>query len=344
MVLGALDGSLIGYRDVPARSNRWGTLGRRVLSFRQEGRSMKVRMADLLAESPNDWERSFAVESKGCVVERDKLAVVEPNGKFTLLNLDDGRVLIETPLEAEKSLQSIYVLPADDQFLLFTNSTYRENGAVAYQVPAIPDAPLVNGRVYAFERASGKSLWPSPAILEQWGLPLDQPTGTPVVLLMRRELRVSGGSAQRNVLGVLCLDRRDGSLIFQKGDAAPSANAGNDKYTLEADPISNAVKLILPNAGIDFTFTAEPVPPQPPFHAAAIGAAGARNLAREILGAVIPAVGGAPGLPAAVPPPPVQFVPQPGQQILPGIRVNAAGQLIPLFPIPQPANPANRRP
>jgi outer membrane protein assembly factor BamB len=332
MVLNALDGSLVGYRDVPSRSNRWTTLGRRILSFRQEGRTMKVRMADLVEADPADWERSYAVESKGTIVERDKLAVLEPNGKFTLVSLEDGKTLIETQLAAPKSLQSIQVLASEDQYLLFTNSSHRETGSVNYQPPSIPDAPLMNGHVYAFSRATGQSMWPSPAYVEQWGLPLDQPTGTPVVLLMRREVRTSG--PQRNVLGVMCLDRRDGSLLFLKNDLAANAGTANDKYTLEADPAANAVKLVLPYLGISLTFTDQPEPPQPPIEAVTVGDGGTVNSGVEAVGALFRVLGGA--NPA---PPAVQFVPQ-GGAILPGAALPGVGRFVPLVPpaVPPPAN------
>jgi hypothetical protein len=332
MVLGALDGALLGQRDVPARSNRWTTLGRRVLSFRQESKEMKLRMDDLVAPSPQDWERSFALESKGCLVERDKLAVLEPSGKFTLLSLVDGATLIETQLERERSLKSIYVLPSEDQYLLFTNSLYREDGAVSYQPPAIPDAPLVNGRIYAFDRVTGKSLWPSPAFVEQWGLPLDQPTGTPVLLLMRREMRSGGGGAHRNALAVMCLDRRDGTLIYEKNDMAANAGMGNDKYTLQANPAGDIITLALPYLGVTFRFTDEPRPPQPPVETGVLSMApppeGAVVNAGPFYRPVLP-----PGVPAVPPPPgigPPQAIPQ-------GVRLNVGGRLIPLFPgLPQP--------
>lgn len=330
MVLNALDGTLVGYRDVPPRSNRWATFGRRLLSFQQEGKAMKLRMTNLLEKSPQDWERSFAVESKGCIVERDKLAVLEPEGKFVLLALDDGRPLIETTVEPEKSLQSIFVLPSEDRYLLFTNSTYRENNSTAYLAPAIPEAPLVNGHVYAFDRQTGRSLWPSPAFVEQWGLPLDQPTGTPVVVLMRREMRKTSSAAQRNALAILCLDRRNGALLFEKSELNANAGMGNDKYTLEADPANNTVNLVLPYLGVTFTFTDNPEPPQPPLDSSALGQAGESNPAVDAVGAVFRGV----RLPeVAVPPPPAQLglpagVPQ-------GVRLNVNGQLVPL--IPQPA-------
>ncbi len=333
MVLNALDGSLVGQRDVPSRSNRWTNLGRRLLSFQQEGKAMKVRMHDLLEESPQDWERSFAVESKGCLVERDKLAVLQPDGKFVLLALDDGRTLIETDVEPEKSLQSIYVLPSDDQYLLFTNSTYRENSATAYLAPAIPDAPLMNGRIYAFDRQTGQSAWPSPAFVEQWGLPLDQPTGTPVVVLMRREMRKTSGAAQRNVLAILCLDRRNGALLFEKSDLNANAGMGNDKYTLEADPTNNTVNLVLPYLGVTFTFTDNPEPPQPPLESGSLGRSETGvNPVVDAVGAVFRGVR-LPG--GAIPAPAAQAgVPAAPAAIPPGVRLNVNGQLVPLFPQP----------
>lgn len=334
MVLNALDGSLVGYRDVPSRSNRWTTVGRKMLSFRQEGLVMKLRMNDLLEPSPQDWERSFAVESKGAVVERNKLAVLEPGGKFVLLSLETGDTLVEKLLDEQRALESIYVLPSHDRFLLFTRTTYRDEDGVSYQPPSIPDAPLVNGYAYAFDRATGESLWPAPAYLEQYGLPLDQPTETPVVLLMRRETP-SSAQQRRSHLAIMCLDRRDGSLLFEKSDAAIAGGAGNDKYTLEADPANSAVNLTLPSGGVTLKFTDEPQPPRPPLETGARGASAVpASPGVNAVGAVFRAIGagGQPALRGPVPPPPLPF----GLPAAPpAVRLNAAGQVVPLFP-PRP--------
>jgi hypothetical protein len=248
-----------------------------------------------------------------------------------LLSLATGEPIVEQQLEEQKTLQSIYVLPSQDRFLLFTNATYRENGEVTYQPPAIPDAPLVNGYAYAFDRESGEPLWPSPAYLEQYGVPLDQPTETPVVLLMRREMQSGANQARRNQLSILCLDRRDGSLIFERTDGAVQSGTGNDKYILEADPSSNSVNLMLPTGGVSLKFTDEPQPPQPPIETGMLSVESPASPGADALGAVFRAIGGQP--PAAVPPPPVQFFPQGAQRALPpGVRINAGGQLVPLIP------------
>jgi len=47
-------------------------------------------------------------------------------------------------------------------------------------------APLITGHLYAFDRATGKPQWQVPASIESFGLPLDQPTESPLLVFLRQ--------------------------------------------------------------------------------------------------------------------------------------------------------------
>ena len=73
----------------------------------------------------------------------------------------------------------------------------------------------VHGRVYAFDQRTGKSLWQVPAFIAFHALLADQPLESPLLFFVRNKQRASPGSSSRSSTGsVLCLDRRDGRIIW----------------------------------------------------------------------------------------------------------------------------------
>ena len=70
----------------------------------------------------NVWTKTFSNGSKGWLVGRDEVAVMQPDGQFVILSLLDGTPKIDTMLEPEPLLKAIFVLPSRDQYTLITVS------------------------------------------------------------------------------------------------------------------------------------------------------------------------------------------------------------------------------
>jgi hypothetical protein len=246
------DGSLLGLREVPAESNRWAALGRRLLSWTVAD---KMRLAvDDVWEQKTLGEREFATGSKGCLVEYDEVAVLQPDGQFVVLSLADGQAKLQASLEAETALTNIYVLRSSDQYVLVTN-TSQTKSLPDVNVGAVPNgAPLVNGRVYAFDRRTGQAQWKAPVQVAPFGLPLDQPTESPVFVFLRQLTASSGRTPRQTQTSILCLDKRDGRVLLAKDDI-PSQSAG---YKTEVKPDEHKVQIGLPTLSFTLKFTNEP--------------------------------------------------------------------------------------
>jgi outer membrane protein assembly factor BamB len=116
----------------------------------------------------------------------------------------------------------------------------------------------MHGRVYAFDRSTGRKQWLVPAVVAHHALPPDQPVESPLVLFV--------GMRQANnkmSTAVLALDRRTGEAIYQQD----LANAIAVTCDIIAEPTKSSVTLALigqANRTLTFQFTSQPRPPTPP--------------------------------------------------------------------------------
>ena len=190
---------------------------------------------------------------------------MQTKGKFEIISMETGESIVHQTLEEEKKLTSIFVLRSKGQYLLITNNPSTSSFKFA---PGGKHVQGINGRVYAFDRTTGKPQWAGPARISQLGMPLDQPSEVPLLLFLRNVNRSSlnrNGSrtSSRTRTAVLCIDRRDGRVLFAKDDIATLASA----YKLTAHPEKQTVYLQLPNVTFEMKFTDEPIPPAPPAQA-----------------------------------------------------------------------------
>ena len=270
MVLRQADGSSVGPRIVPPSESRWTTFGRNILTWKESSQRLALTLYDPWYEE-DVWSYPFPTGAKGCLVGHDQVAVLSPDGRFVLIALGDGEVLIDQLLEPETNLDAIHVLRFAGQVVLATttNSTPSDRDAPV-RVAAAPSpsyVPLIHGRVYAFDRETGKKMWPVPAFIDQYGLPLDQPTDSPVLVFLRHET-TSKNEPGKVKTTVLCLDRRDGSFVLDNTDVSRDSHlhvgSQSGTYELVVDRAASQVTLKLFERNLTMAFTDEPVPPQPP--------------------------------------------------------------------------------
>ncbi len=121
--------------------------------------------------------------------------------------------------------------------------------------------PLVTGPVYAFDRRTGESSWEKPAAVERYGFYAAQPSESPVIVFIRQYTpKTEKGSSTRQHTSVLCLDRRDGRVLVEKGDIPAMT------YTFDvlADRSKATVTVGLPAKTFEIKLTDQPIPPEPP--------------------------------------------------------------------------------
>jgi hypothetical protein len=260
-VLRPSDGTLLGTRKVPVDGQRMRTLGRRVVLWANTGSKQVISLLDPWENSVL-WKHEFDAGAKTWVIENDTVGVMEPSGKFTIIALESGKRIVDEQLVKEPSLVGIYLLRSSDQYVLVTNRpTPQQTKNVSLSpAPGGLDNPMINGRVYAFDRKTGKPLWMMPRTIEQYGLLLSQPEDLPV-LSFTRHVRTSQDNGRSTMTtSVLCLDRRTGRTLYEKEDFPFQTMY----FRVYGDRHANQTTLLFPSKSVVLTYTGVPLAPEPP--------------------------------------------------------------------------------
>ena len=267
LVLSAIDGTMLDRRMVDRLDRRWVTCGRNVLAWEPgTGEAVKLRLYDATNQGAGLWSTQVNKPAKGFIVDGEELALLEPSGKFTIVSLKTGKELLSATVAPEPELQSIVVLASAGQYILIANQPQTDvatNVSVSPLAAAGGSGVLVHGRVYAFDRASGAPQWQVPAFISQHALPQDQPAESPVLVFVRQKRISRGGTATSNVCSLLCLDKRDGSIVYEEDSFLGTATHCDIVSDRETRSISIGV---FGNEGrtLSVKFTDNPAPPRPP--------------------------------------------------------------------------------
>jgi outer membrane protein assembly factor BamB len=260
IVLRALDGMELDRVSVPSANERMATIGRHVLRWTTTGSKSALALYDPWKKS-DDWTREFSIGSKAALIGQEQIGIAEPEGRFSVLDLADGRPLLQGPIERRPDLSEIYILPSRNRLVLIVNSPLANDPQVAgvQPVPGGPDNPTIyDGAVYAFDRHSGERLWRTN--VRNQGLMLSQPGELPV-LVFASHIYKRDGNAQNiiTVASVLCLDKRNGRVLYK--DESPNAIS---TFDLAARPDARTVELKLPQQTLSMKFTDQPLPAEEP--------------------------------------------------------------------------------
>jgi len=279
MVFRATDGELLGKRKFPPfggtepvalvpgiravsfgefEATGFATLGRNVLGWHAEGSRRVLELFDVWQQRHLWPPRKFDAGAKACIVGHEAVGVLQRDGRFVLLNLPDGRTLVDVKLEPEKSLQEIVVLPWGDRYILVTHGPRPDGAANRLPMQPLPGTLpklISHGRVYAFDR-QGKLLWPKPAEIDDQHLLMHQPGRLPVLIFGCQVYRREPNKPGRYRVSILCLDKRTGrKLPEQTFDNTTSV------FQVVGDPKKHTVEFHLQRNTVTMTFTDQPIPP-----------------------------------------------------------------------------------
>jgi hypothetical protein len=218
----------------------------------------------------------YSGRARAAIAGPATLAILEPHGRLTLIDLAERRVAFAVTLpEMPPNSHRLSVVPWQDRYIVTVSR--RESEAEAGRMNGQLDVqPLqqqsllfgerLSGSIWAVERTSGEVLWQVPATVLRHCVDAHQPADLPVLVLARLMPVKSSGRAR---LSVLCLDKRTGHAVYADDNISIRQGMlfGCD---VMGDPQTHSVTIAPVGGGepdIVLSFTGEPISPQPPFQA-----------------------------------------------------------------------------
>ena len=176
-----------------------------------------------------------------------------------LVDLNDGRKIIDDRLTPRRSESEMLVLPSHDQYTVVVyDGTSRGNRQRRVQaMHGVPSALIARGQVLAFDR-DGNRLWPAPVTVAEQQLPLSQPSRLPVLTFacMIQEPR-SNNARYQTKTSILCIDKRTGREVFRE-----EFGGASNSFRLLGDPQKRTVEMELQQCTVTLTFTDQPPAPK----------------------------------------------------------------------------------
>ncbi|MCE9552450.1 MAG: PQQ-binding-like beta-propeller repeat protein [Planctomycetes bacterium] len=259
-VLQSVDGALLGRRKVPQVSDRWTTLGRRIVCIDSgAGKEPRLRLFDPWTQQ-EVWQIPLAPGVKTTLVDETMAALLDRQGKFILLDLSTGKPVFEQQLDEENRLSAIHVMASRDTLIVIANRPRQgEQEASLVESAHENGGPVINGRIYALDRRTGKKLWPSAATVENFALVLEQPTELPLVVFARRMTDRKNGGQKTSFMFI---DKRTGALAT----ATREFTRRISNFEIVGDDEKKTVTLHLRSMAnmLTLTYTSDPAPPEPP--------------------------------------------------------------------------------
>lgn len=253
IVLRATDGRRLPVRRQVVTGDQWiATLGRNVLVWRPYDDQRILELLDPWQQRLVWGPHAFSANARFAIVADEAIGVMEPDGRFVLLALADGRKLVDTRLEPEPMLHEIILLPGQSQYTLVTNSATPRQGRTPGPLRGGASRLIRSGRLYAFG-LDGARLWPDyphGIVVENQQLPLDQPGRLPVLVFASQSFE-----SRRWFTSLFILDKRTGRTLVNK--RVPTQT---NTFELVGDPSRKTVEALMQHTSVRLTFTDEPIP------------------------------------------------------------------------------------
>lgn len=267
MVLSIDNGTLVREIDLPDPLRTWTDREGTLICWKESSipdsniRTYEIQGIEV-ETGKTVWQRQPAGGSQAALLnQRDQLAILEPSGKFEVLNLADGKTQFTDQLESG-TLQRVKILEGFEDIFLVAYRPFEEDRRLQFRgVPHDASESILKGEVYAFNARTGKRLWDQPArVSDTYFVESLQPVDLPVLTFVTRWNRPIEGRAQtKPVLSALILDRRDGGILFRGEFGETSVS-----YSVSGDPDKGEITLRFDSQSILLTASDDPRVPAPP--------------------------------------------------------------------------------
>lgn len=243
----------------PLKNSAIGTVGRKLLLWWLEGNQRELTLVDPL-EQRDEWpRRKFSSRANACVIENEVVGVVEPDGRFVLISILDGKTLADVKLKFEANYQNATLTKLGDQYFLLIN--HRPKSGRQMPIQPMPNQspnsrrPIYNGRLYAFD-LEGKMLWPEPVKITNQMLITDQFDGLPVLIFACQHYKRKPNGRAQWKHQVLCIDKRTGRKVYKE-----EFDGHINIFAISCNAESKTISLTMQKDTVTLAFTDNPIPP-----------------------------------------------------------------------------------
>jgi outer membrane protein assembly factor BamB len=248
----AADGGSVAVADCSALyQRRLGVRGRHLLLGNDSGGGYVLHLVDVLS-GKDVWEKKFPAGSRPLHSDDPSLTgVLDPDGKVSILDAASGRRLCAAAVDPRDFNRRAEVRLLQDraQFYVACNDpvspqVFRFGPPAANVLPGAGLRALpVNGKVYAFDRATGAENWEAKAAHQM--LLVDQFAELPVLFFSSRYQRAgpNGQPVQTQSVGVRIISKRTGKLLYDE----PTLNNTQPFHALTRAEEAGKVELVASN-------------------------------------------------------------------------------------------------
>lgn len=240
----------------PLETECLATLGRNLLYWRQVGDRRTLDLVDVWQQKSLWPVRNFSTKAQCELVNRETLGIFEPNGKFALTSVSDGRTIFESQLQPENNLTDLILIPYEQSYLVLASSPSRipVTSIQSNPVTGGGDKQIQRGRLYAIDQ-HGKLLWPEPVKIINQHLVVGQPQNFPALVFASQIYEAQPNRPGKIRMAVQCIDKRTGRTIFDKQDLPQPGY-----FKVSADPEKKTMQIAVQKNAITLTFTDKPWP------------------------------------------------------------------------------------
>ena len=250
VVYSVLDGREVGRCSVPPLAERMWTSGRRVLTWKVVQEKVRMTFVDPWT-GQTLWQRDFDAKAQPWLIDGNEVAVLEPEGLFTVVATISGESVMQAQVDAMPRLEGIWAQRSAGQYTLIARDpSVAKAPAQTMMMQVNMGGYPVTGRVYGVDRRNGKLIWST--IVDKQGIRMGQPTELPVLTFFVQG-NVMEGNQYRGYAAVLCLDKRNGRVLHSKD----SKNHFNQFFETQVDLEKSVVDLRTPLGPVKMTFTDE---------------------------------------------------------------------------------------
>lgn len=313
VVLAMADGRIVRTLDLPASERRLLSSGRHIVLVQPSerpadatggraasaGGARRVRLDrfDPVA-GQTDPLGEYSGESRASTAGDGRLAVVEPSGDLSVVDIDQTKVVFRTRLtDMPAGLEHLTALSWGGRYLVLVGRAETaeeqrqlERIGVVGPLPGMPGREMpqiVTGSLWAVDGSSGDMLWPVPVTILRHSLQIQNGSQLPVLLFARSIQAVREPDRQR--LSVLCIDKRTGQAVYAddrfNGRSATRPDMMVIGCGISGDPATHTIALSQTRRDapdLQLEFTGAPTAPRPPYQASATRSSAATDPLVEI--------------------------------------------------------------